>query len=109
MTLYIVAFATIGLAGLSELLYFHDIATTKEELGDPFGDSVAFYVWSFLNAIPVLEIPQTLRWELHVDFTDHVSPVLLLLYKVAVILPAIATGRFAWRETRRARAAKAAQ
>ena len=92
---WIVAFATLGFAGVSELLYLHGIATTEPDraLADPLTDSGRFYLWSFLNAIPVLEIPQALGWKLAFRFTDHVSPVLLLLYKVTVIGPVIATAR----------------
>ncbi len=96
LLLVILMFATLGFAGLSELLYLHGIATTDRALADPLFASQVFYVWSFLNAIPVLEIPQTLRWELHFEFTDHVNPVLLLAYKIAVIAPVIATARLAW-------------
>jgi hypothetical protein len=93
----ILLFATLGFAGVTELLYLHGIAETDpDHLEDPLVDSMTFYVWSLLDAIPVLQIPQTLRWELDYRFTDHVSPVLLLAYKLAVILPAIATARLAW-------------
>jgi hypothetical protein len=95
----IVLFATLGFAALSELLYFHGIATTTppEALDDPLFDSILYYLWGFLNAV---EIPQTLGWELDVLFTDRLSPVLLLAYKLAVILPAIAMARLAWKARR---------
>jgi hypothetical protein len=32
------------------------------------------------------------------ELTDHVSPVLLLLYKIVVILPLIETGRLIWQQ-----------
>lgn len=104
ITLWILAFATLGFAGVSELLYLREVATTDRQLDDPFGDSVLFYVWSFLNAIPVLEIPQTLRWDLDFEFTDRLSPVLLLVYKIAVIGPVIVTGRLAWKSREQVRA-----
>ena len=72
-------------------------------LNDPVGDSFAYYVWNFLNAIPVLEIPKTLGWELRFRFIDHVNPVLLLLYKVALIGPMIAAGTLVWQDVRRLR------
>jgi hypothetical protein len=95
----ILAFATLGFAGVSELLYLHGLADTtpNRALQHPLDDSALFYVWSFLNSIPVLEIPQTVGWKLDVSFNDRANRVLLLLYKIAVIAPVIATGRLAWK------------
>jgi hypothetical protein len=104
-TVYVASMATWGFAIVSGFLYLRGVGTTAPEraLADPFNDSWAYYIWGFLNAIPVLEIPQTLGWEMRFRFTDHVNPVLLLLYKLALIGPMIATGKLVWGDVRRRR------
>jgi hypothetical protein len=102
-TLLIWGWATLAFAGLSGLLYMHGIATTvpKHAVNYPVWDSaVNFYAWKSLDAIPVVEIPQTAGWEPAFQFTDHVSPILLLLYKVIVITPVIETGWLIWNNRR---------
>jgi hypothetical protein len=103
LTLLIWVWATFGFAGLSGLLYIHGIATTAPQhaIDDPIGGpAVNFYVWKSLDAIPVLQIPQTAGWEPAFRFTDHINPILLLLYKVIVITPVIETGRLIWKSRR---------
>ena len=93
--------ATVSFAGLSAILHLHGLATIApaQALQDPLWDSaVNFYVWKSLDSIPVLEIPETMGWTPAFGFTDHVSPVLLLLYKIVVILPLIETGRLIWQQ-----------
>ena len=50
------------------------------------------YFWHFLDAVPLVDIPSTLQWEEPAGFRDHTSGVLLLLFKLAVIIPAIGLG-----------------
>lgn len=103
-TLYIALMATAGFALVSAFLYLQGLATTSPEraLSDhPFNASFEYYAWSFLNAIPVLELPNTLGWELSFRYTDQVSRLLLLLYKILVIGPMIATGILVWRDVQR--------
>jgi hypothetical protein len=51
--------------------------------------ALAYYVWHFLDAIPVLEIPATLNWELATTYTGYTSGALLLVYKLLVIVPVV--------------------
>jgi hypothetical protein len=103
-TLFTAFMATAGFAVVSVFLYRQGLATTSPEraLADPFNESfkesLAYYLWSLLDAIPVLELPQTLGWERSFRYTDPASRVLLLVYKVVVILPMIATGVLIWRD-----------
>lgn len=101
-TLYIAFFATSGFAVISTFLYLRGLATTDPEhaLENPFNDCFAYYIWRFLNAIPVLEIPKTIGWEMRLEFTDHITPVLLLLYKITLIGPIIAIGKLVWTDVR---------
>jgi hypothetical protein len=57
-----------------------------------------FYAWHFLEAVPVLKIPETLRWAQPLMYTDSQTGVLVLTYKIAVILPVIATFFVFWKE-----------
>jgi hypothetical protein len=100
LTLAIWLLATVSFAGLSAILYLHGLATIApaQALQDSLWDSAVFYVWKSLDSIPVLEIPETMGWTPAFRFTDHVSPVLLLLYKIVVILPLIETGRLIWQQ-----------
>jgi hypothetical protein len=107
VTLAIWLWATVGFAALSAIFYLQGIVTTGPDrtLRDPVWDSAAnFYIWKSLDSIPVLEIPETVGWEPAFRFTDHVSPMLLLVYKIVVILPLIETVRLIW-QRRRTRAA----
>jgi hypothetical protein len=49
-----------------------------------------FYPWHFLEAIPVLEVNQTLRWTEPLTYGRTSVGWLLLLFKLAVIVPVIA-------------------
>jgi hypothetical protein len=101
-TVYLTFQATWGFAIVSGFLFLRGVGTTDPEraLTDPFNDSWRYYIWSFLNAVPVLEIPQTLGWERPFRFTDHVNPALLLLYKLALVGPVLATGKLIWQGVR---------
>jgi hypothetical protein len=107
LTLSVWFWATLSFAGLSALLVLRGIATTVPEhaIKNPLWDSALhFYVWKSLDSVPILEIPETLGWEPAFRFTDHVSPVLLLLYKIVVIVPVIETVRLVWQKRHPARA-----
>jgi hypothetical protein len=45
------------------------------------------YLWNLADAVPLLGIPQSLRWGQPVIFDDHASGALVLAFKIAVILP----------------------
>jgi hypothetical protein len=52
-----------------------------------------FYVWHLLDSVPLLDIPQTLRWTVPYTYTDSVSGAVLLAFKVFVIVPLIQVAR----------------
>jgi hypothetical protein len=81
------------------------LATTSPErtLADPFNETINYYIWSFLDAVPMLELPRTLGWELPFRYTDPVNRVLLLVYKIVLIGPVIETGMRVWQDVRRLR------
>jgi hypothetical protein len=52
--------------------------------------ALGFYAWHLLDAIPVVEVPQTLNWNVTTRLTDHLGGALLLVFKLLVILPLVA-------------------
>jgi hypothetical protein len=59
-----------------------------------------FYLWHFMDSIPGLDIPKTLRWDSPFQYSDKLSGGILLAFKLTVILPII--GSFAvWNKIRK--------
>jgi hypothetical protein len=56
-----------------------------------------FYMWHFLEAIPLLKVNETLGWKPPVSYDSGLVGVVLLLFKLAVILPVIACFAFYWK------------
>jgi hypothetical protein len=86
-----------GFALVSGFLYVHGVGTTDPDraLNDPFTNSWTVYIWTLLSAF---EIPQLIGWEPRFRFTDHVNPVLILLYKICVVSPVFAIARRFWND-----------
>ena len=111
---FVVAYSTIIIAFIvtscfalvSAFLYLQGVATISPErsLADPVNDSIEYYFWNLLHSIPVLELPHALGWEdPPFRYTDHVSRLLLLIYKIALIYPVTATIVLMFRNVRRTR------
>jgi len=47
----------------------------------------AAYVWQLVNAVPLLSVPNTIGWDQPRIFTDNLSGVLLLAFKLIVLVP----------------------
>ena len=94
-------FATLCFASLSSTL--SDWGVVRFEPAAPHGEFWRlqdFYMWHFLDSIPGLEVPETFLWNKPFQYQDHLTGLLLLLYKVLVILPVI--GSFAaWNRIRK--------
>ena len=54
--------------------------------------------WQFCKSVPLLDITQTLRWKVPFIYPDAGTGSLVLLYKLAVILPIIGTFFAYWKE-----------
>jgi hypothetical protein len=52
--------------------------------------STEYYVWNFFDGIPVLKVTDSVNWNRDRTFVDHWSGILLLLYKLAVVIPIVA-------------------
>ena len=51
------------------------------------GQAAAFYALNSLNAVPGLDIPGTLNWQLTHPLTDLASRTVLLAYKAFLLFP----------------------
>jgi hypothetical protein len=49
------------------------------------------YVWHFLDAIPLLKIPQTLNWRDPLTLESHAAGAGLLAYQLLIVLPVVTT------------------
>jgi hypothetical protein len=55
---------------------------------------MSFYFWHFLEAVPLLKVNETLQWKQPLTYQAGPVGFVLLLFKLAVIVPVIAA--FAW-------------
>jgi len=57
-----------------------------------------FFLWHFLDAVPLLKITETLKWEVPLTYTSSTVGLIVLVFKAVVILPVISA--FTWYATR---------
>jgi hypothetical protein len=50
---------------------------------------MAFYIWGFVDAIPLLNLPESLHWNVPLTYSGALMGWLVLAFKVAVIIPLI--------------------
>jgi hypothetical protein len=92
-SLLVLGLAVGTFAGLTTLLYQHGqlelhgrrVASDSTLLGV----AADFYIWHLLDSVPLLDIPQTIRWARPYEYSDSLSGWLLLVFKAFVILPLI--------------------
>ena len=87
-------------ASISVTLQRCGYATFEPPLPKELSPAVDFYMWHFVNLIPGLGIPETLRWTQPYKYSDHLSGAVLLIFKIAVILPVIASFKL-WHDVRK--------
>jgi predicted ester cyclase len=87
-------------ASISVTLQRCGYATFEPPLPNELSPVVDFYMWHFVNLIPGLGIPETLRWSQPYRYSDHLSGAVLLIFKIAVILPVIASFKL-WHDVRK--------
>ena len=62
-----------------------------------------FFLWHFLSAVPVLDIPETLLWdESPLVYAQARTGWILLAFKIVVIVPVITAFAWSWSRFRRA-------
>jgi hypothetical protein len=83
----ILGLLTLGGAALTLALLHVGLATTQPTVPPEAQVRAALnaYGWEIADAIPGLQIPETLRWSQPYRFIDRGSGVMLLAYKIAVI------------------------
>ncbi len=65
-------------------------------------DAVAdFFLWHFLNAVPVLKITDTLLWDPPLTYDQSAVGWILLVFKISVISPVIAAFGWSWKRFRK--------
>ena len=57
-----------------------------------------FYFWHFLKAVPLLEVTETLNWKVPLTYESGWTGLVLLLFKLAVIVPVIAAFAWYWKQ-----------
>ena len=60
------------------------------------GRVVDFYLWHFLEAVPILRVTETLRWDVPATYESAGVGWLLLTFKLFVIIPIIGIFRSYW-------------
>jgi hypothetical protein len=56
-----------------------------------------FYLWHFVDAVPLLRVTDTIGWQKPMNYEGHLVGWILLLFKLAVIIPVIASFTSYWR------------
>ena len=87
----IVIVPTVGFAMVTAFGVHHRIFNlTRTGSETPALSFAAFdtYLWHLAHAVPLLDIPQTLKWKAPLDFREwYGGNLLILMYKVALIVP----------------------
>lgn len=81
-----VGFAIVTAFGVRHHLF--GLAGTNPRTEDLSFAAFDTYLWNLAHAVPFLDIPDTLKWKASLDFDEwYGGNLLLLLYKVALIVP----------------------
>jgi uncharacterized protein Usg len=66
------------------------ISLTARGVNQPSFEKIAqLYIWQFCKSVPLLDVNETLRWKPPFIYTGTGTGTLVLLYKLAVIIPVI--------------------
>lgn len=79
-------------AGVSTLLWQRGVIRSATPSMPSLWRAEGHYLWNLLGSVPLLSAPQTVGWRDPQPFADHVSGVLLLSFKIAIIAPLIRLG-----------------
>ena len=93
LIIYEIVYMTIIFGSLTYALHQHGLVLLRATSSiQPTVDNViVFYLWHFLNAIPLLDITNTVHWAVPITYEDTLIGVLVICYKILVIVPMIAT------------------
>ncbi|MHC4065568.1 MAG: hypothetical protein ACYSUI_13875 [Planctomycetota bacterium] len=80
---------------------FHRAGSVSLALGSASAltsDAVAdFFLWHFLNAIPILKVTDTLLWDAPLTYKASSVGWIILAFKISVIIPVIAAFTWSWK------------
>jgi hypothetical protein len=79
-------------AGLSTLLWQRGLIQSATSGPASLWRAEGHYIWHLVSSVPLLSVPQTLDWRDPQPFVDHISGVLLLTFKFAIIAPLVRLG-----------------
>jgi uncharacterized protein (DUF433 family) len=98
-SLWLLGMAASVFASISVTLQHYGFTTFEPRLPEELSPVVNFYIWHFLDSVPGLQIPQTLKWAQPYQYSDRLSGFVVLVFKIAVIVPVI--GSFVlWKNVR---------
>ena len=83
--------AVIFFSAVTYVMASHEIVTLRSRTGQPIGlaSLLDFYVWHFLEAVPLLKVNQTICWDEPWTYDSAAVGWILLLFKLVVIVPVI--------------------
>jgi hypothetical protein len=84
-------FLTLAIIATHAALAANGVGSTKRATPDSGIVELTrrYYLWHILDAVPLLDVPDSLTWKRGNTYVDRTSGVLLLTYKLLVILPII--------------------
>jgi len=92
--LHLVYFSTWIICWFSSATFVLYVRGVVDFLGSrtPQGpdEIMSFYIWHLIDAVPLLEITQTLRWSPSMSYQDSGVGALLLAFKIIFIVPVFA-------------------
>jgi hypothetical protein len=60
-----------------------------------------FYLWHFLKMVPFVNIPETLRWEAPLCYSQGWVGLMILVFQASTVLPCLATAAYYFKNRRR--------
>jgi hypothetical protein len=60
-----------------------------------------FYIWHFLKMVPFVNIPETLRWESPLCYSQVWVGLMILVFQFSTVLPCLATAAYFFKNRRR--------
>jgi hypothetical protein len=90
-------------ASLTFVLYRRGLVSLDPCRGLPVTEPhlLDFYMWHFLKLVPLASIPETLRWEVPLCYSQFRVGLLIVLFQVSTVLPCLATARYYFKNRRK--------
>jgi hypothetical protein len=94
--LNVLVIAVVFFSSITYVLVSRDVLSVTVAPGSTASPGLLadFFLWHFLEAIPILKVNETLKWQPPATYESGWIGMILLLFKLTVIIPA--TAAFAW-------------